>query len=402
MLAVAGVAIVSLVASTFLAAYVFGVPLNPIVAPVGPYAVGSFDFVFTDPNRSEIFTEANLPRRVPAQILYPIAKAKSGSSPYMAHAQANLANVATEHGRLLATLLKGITRLEAPVSTAQVSAAVGQLPVIVYLPGVTGYREMNSFQTMDLAAHGYVVMVLDQPGNVGASVMPDGTIINGLNRAEIESAVRPEYMMGAAIGLPSHISRWRTGQRSIIPYLAADASLALDQLSVLSNDPSSPIAGKLDTMRIGVFGMSLGAIVAARACSDDRRFGACLMMDAAMPIDVAKNGLRQPALWLTRSADAMRQERRSAGGWPEAEITITQSSMNEAARRSEDGDIVEFPGAWHISFTDIAELTPLLRWLGIAPDIDARAAHRAIKQQTRSFFHEKLKPAQIAALERRR
>jgi pimeloyl-ACP methyl ester carboxylesterase len=402
MLAVAGVVIVSLVASTFLAAYVFGVPLNPIAAPVGPYAVGSFDFVFTDPNRSEIFTEANLPRRVPAQILYPIAKAKSGSSPYMAHAQANLANVAKVHGRFLATLLKGVTRLEAPVSTAQVSAAVGQLPVIVYLPGVTGYREMNSFQTLDLAAHGYVVIVLDQPGNVGASVMPDGMIINGLDRAEIESAVRPEYMVGAAIGLPSHISRWRTGQRSIIPYLAADASLVLDQLSVLSNDPSSPIAGKLDTMRIGVFGMSLGAIVAARACSDDRRFGACLMMDAAMPIDVAKNGLRQPALWLTRSADAMRQERRSAGGWPEAEITITQSSMHEAAQQSNDGVIVEFPGSYHISFTDIAELTPVLRWLGIAPDIDVLATHREIAVRTRRFFDQKLKPARKTVAEHTR
>ena len=392
--AIGGV-ILTMTAGASLAVLAFGVPLTRIADPEGPYAVGSIEVVFTDPHRLEIFSEANVPRRVPAQILYPISKAASGRAPYMSHAPANLENMSRIHGRFLAILLKGLARLDAPWSTARAPAAAGRLPVIVYLPGVTGYREMNSFQTIDLAAHGYVVIALDQPGSVAASAMPDGTIIKGLNRTEIKSAVRPEYLAGAPIGLPPRLTRWRSGQRSIIPYFAADASLILDQLALINGDPHSPLAGKLDIWRVGIFGMSLGAIVAARACADDPRFDACLMMDAAMPIDVADSGLRQPALWLTRNAEMMRRERRSAGGWPEDEIVNTQRSMRDAARHSRDGVVIELPGAFHVSFTDFADRTPVLRWLGIAPDIDARAMHRKIAMLTRRFFDRKLTPANL-------
>lgn len=387
--------VLTLASGASLAVLAFGVPLTRIADPEGPYAVGSIDVLFTDPDRPEIFAQTNAPRRVPAQILYPIAKAASARAPYVAHPGETLANMARIHGGLLATMLKGIARLDAPWSTARAPAVTDQLPVILYLPGVTGYREMNSFQTIDLAAHGFVVIALDQPGSVAASAMPDGTIIKGLDLAETRGAVRPEYLADAPIGLPPRLTRWRSGQRSIIPYLAADASLVLDQLSLLNDDPRSPLAGKLDMRRVGIFGMSLGAIVAARACADDPSIGACLMMDAPTPIDVASNGLPQPALWLTRTADMMRQERRSTGGWPEDEIAITQSSMRDAARHSRDGVVIDLPGTFHISFTDFADLTPVLRWLGIAPDIDARATHRKIATLTRRFFDQKLQPAPL-------
>ena len=387
--------VLTLAAGAGLAVIAFGVPLNPIPTPEGPFAVGSIEVVFTDPDRPEIFTLASAPRRLPAQILYPIAKASSGRAPYVAHPSETLVNMSRIHGAMLATAMKGISRLDAPWSIGRTPAVSGKWPVIVYLPGVTGYREMSSFQTIDLAAHGYVVIALDQPGSVAASAMPDGTIIKGLGLDETRNAVRSAYLDGAPIGLPPRLTRWRSGQRSIIPYLAADASLVLDQLSSLNDDPRSPLAGKLDMRRVGIFGMSLGAIVAARACADDQRFGACLMIDAPTPIDVALNGLPQPALWLTRTADMMRQERRSTGGWPDDEIAITQSSMRDAARHSRDGVVIDLPGAFHISFTDFAALTPVLRWLGIAPDIDARAMHRKIAMLTRGFFDRKLPPASV-------
>ena len=44
------------------------------------------------------------------------------------------------------------------------------------------------------------------------------------------------------------------------------------------------------------------------------------MMDAPMPADVVKAGLRQPSMWITRNAASVRLERQRAGGWPEAEI----------------------------------------------------------------------------------
>ena len=90
--AIGGV-ILTMTAGASLAVLAFGVPLTRIADPEGPYAVGSIEVVFTDPHRLEIFSEANVPRRVPAQILYPISKAASGRAPYMSHAPANLENM---------------------------------------------------------------------------------------------------------------------------------------------------------------------------------------------------------------------------------------------------------------------------------------------------------------------
>src|SRR5579863_299749 len=102
---------------------------------------------------------------------------------------------------------------------------------------------------------------------------------------------------------------------------------------------------------VGAFGVSLGAIVVAQACHADSRLKACLMMDAAMPADVVQSGLKQPSIWLTRDASTMRLERERSGGWTEAEIHQTLSTMQAVYAKSQPGDgyYVDIPGMFHVN-----------------------------------------------------
>ncbi|MHB9144521.1 MAG: hypothetical protein ACYC5Y_04210 [Symbiobacteriia bacterium] len=83
----------------------------------------------------------------------------------------------------------------------------------------------------------------------------------------------------------------------------------------------------------------------------DPRIKASLMMDAAMPADVVQAGLRQPSMWITRDASWMRLERQRSGGWPEAAIAVTLSSMRTGFNKSLPGDgyYVQVPGMFHYS-----------------------------------------------------
>ena len=142
----------------------------------------------------------------------------------------------------------------------------------------------------------------------------------------------------------------------IIPYLAQDAIFTLDQLTTLNQaDTNGILTGRLDLQRAGTFGVSLGGIVGSEACRLETRLRACLVMDAPMPADVVKDGLRQPIMWITRDAETMRLERQRGGGWSEADIEQHQTTMRAVFEKSvpEAGYFVQVPGMFHINLTDI-------------------------------------------------
>ena len=135
---------------------------------------------------------------------------------------------------------------------------------------------MGSYQTAELAAQGFVVVTLNQPGAVAAAVCP----------------LVATFYRTTGQALPDDLSRKLAPEQSIVPYFAADVSLVLDRMAQINTDPRHSLHGMLDLDRVGVMGMSLGAIITVQACATDDRIDVCLMMDAP----VAASGLRQPAL----------------------------------------------------------------------------------------------------------
>ncbi|EGF89945.1 platelet-activating factor acetylhydrolase, plasma/intracellular isoform II family protein [Asticcacaulis biprosthecium C19] len=375
-------------------------PVFHFPRPTGPYAIGTVTYHWVDANRPDIFRADPAARReVMVQVWYPAqAVPAAPRAPYLADADAVTAAFARlqRKPQFLFSPLKYVTT--DAVSSAPIANDQRNYPVLIFLEGATGFRQMNTYQIEELVSHGYIVAAIDQPGAAANVVFPDGRQQAGLTVAQLHAMVGSSYMRDrVAPRLNGHVLEGN----SIIPYLAQDVSFTLDQLAEVNRaDAGGILTGKLDMQGTGVFGISLGGIVAGDSCLRDPRLKACLVMDAAMSLDVVKSGLRQPAMWITRDATDMRLERQRSGGWPEPEIESHQTSMRsvyESLARS--GYFVRVSGMFHSNFTDISNWSPVLSQIGVTGPIDAVRAHTIVNAYSRAFFdrHLKGRPAPLLA-----
>lgn len=370
-------------------AFRFGLPLRALVPPAGTFIGAESDAAF-DPMRADLFSGAKQ-RVVPFQMLYP-AMAAGKTAAYVPDAGPVIAAIAHSHGWPARFALGQLGRLPAPWTDAAQPAPGGPFAVILYLPGVTGYMQMGSFQTSALAAQGFVVVTLNQPGAVAAAVLPDGQVVPGLTLATAPALIAPSYLATSA-ALPQDFASALAPATSIVPYFAADVPLVLDRLAQINADPLHRLHGLLDLDHIGVMGMSLGAVVAAQACALEPRIGACLMMDAPVPTQVALTGLRQPALWISRPAEDQRLERAASGGWPEDEIAAQAETIAETVANSDHATLVLLPGLFHVDFTDLPAIAPVFGWLGQSGPTGAAEAHGRINLLAEEFFARSIGPA---------
>jgi pimeloyl-ACP methyl ester carboxylesterase len=355
--------------------------------PTGPYAIGTVTKEWTDASRADpLPPQPGPPRRLVVQIWYPADAPGTKPLPYVeapADLRAEVRRIAGNKAGLLFLTLSGATSnafADLPLSQSQ-----PRYPLLVFLHGAGGFRQMNSFQVEELASHGYIVAAIDQPGAASLVRFGDGTRVPGLVAGDLHALIRPSYLVAPPDQTPPE-------RDTIIPLLAGDAGFVLDRIADLeADDPTGRFTGRIDLDRAGLFGVSLGGIVAAEACLNDPRWRACLMLDAPMPVAVADRGLRQPAMWLTRDAASMRAERELTGGWPEDEIAAHVGSMQAAFMQSDRAWFVELPDVVHLSFTDVAAFSPLPYWLGLLGGTAPRSAHRMINAFTLGFFDAALR-----------
>ncbi|GCE09949.1 carboxylic ester hydrolase [Dictyobacter aurantiacus] len=364
----------------------------PIVFPVfhfprpsGPYQIGTLTYHWVE-SRHEIFsTDPNAHRELMVQVWYPVkGNVSSVRAPYVQDASALSASVtrvaplpwfAFNHFQYVTTNA---------IPSARVATDTSTYPVLVFLTGIFGFRQSNTFQIENFVSHGYIVVGIDQPYTAAAVDFPDGHQIIGWTHAQMDpftnqslNPVEPAPMLnGIAL------------KNGNMPYLAQDVSFTLDQLSALNKaDPNGILTGRLDLKRVGTFGISLGAMVAAEACHIDSRLKACLMVDAAMPFDVVQVGLRQPGMWLTRPANDMRLEH-----WKESDITQTLNTMQAVFNKEPAGEgyYVSVPGMFHVNFTDAPYFTPLGPLFGFTGPINAQRGFDIVNAYSLAFFEQHL------------
>jgi predicted dienelactone hydrolase len=383
-------------------ALLIALPVFQFPQPGGPYSIGTLTYHWVDTNRAEAFSaDASARRELMVQIWYP---AKAGSStasppstpppypppraPYVQDGD-ELAKAFSRLTPLPQALFRQFKHVTThAVSSAPVADGRPNYPVLLFLQGAIGFRQMNTFQAEALVSQGYIVVALDQPYTAATVVFPDGREVGALPLAQMMPLIHQSYS-------PTAIPPTLNGQRlekGIVPYLAQDVSFTLNQLTVLNQaDSKALLTGRLDLVHVGVFGVSLGGIVAAEACRQESRLKACLFMDAPMPVVVVKSGLPQSAMWITRDADTMRLERRRSGGWPEGEINEHLTSMRAVFNSMQgNGYFVQVPGMFHINLTDIPLWSPVLRWLRVIGPIDAQQAHDITNAYSLAFFNRHL------------
>ncbi len=366
-------------------------PVFHFPQPSGQYQIGTLTYHWVDTNRQEVFaTDLKARRELMVQIWYPAKEGPaSPRAPYMQDADA----VAPAFARLfrlpafLFAHLKYVTTNAIP--SAPLADDESSYPVLIFLEGLTGFRQMNTFQVEELVSQGYIVAAIDQPYTAALVVFPDGHQTAMPPLEQIRPLIHQSYS-------PAEYAPTLNGQtfeNGIIRYLAQDVSLTLNQLAALNEaDPNGILTGRLDLQRIGAFGVSLGGIVVGEACRLEPRLRACLVMDAPMSTNVVQAGLKQPSMWITRDADTMRLERQRAGGWSEADIYEHQTTMRSVfGSLPEDGYFVQVPGMFHINLTDVPSWSPLFPLLGLVGPIGVQQAHSIINAYSLAFFDQHLK-----------
>lgn len=353
--------------------------------PSGPYQIGTLTYHWVE-SRHEIFsTDPNAHRELMAQVWYPVkGDTSSARAPYVQDASA-LSAAITQVRNLPGFIFDHLQYVTTnAIPSAPVATDRPNYPVLIFLPGLGGFRQGYTVQIENLVSYGYIVVGLDQPYTAASVVFPDGRQITGWTDAQLS----PFYHQSLSPVEPAPTLNGVVLKQGIVPYLTQDVSFTLDQLTALNKaDPNGILTGRLDLQRAGIFGHSLGGMIASEACHTDSRLKACLMMDVAMPADVVQAGLRQPAMWLTRPASDMRLEQ-----WKESDITQTLNTMQAMFHEepAEEGYYVSISGMFHSNFSDAPLFTPLGPLAGFTGPINAQRGVDIVNVYELAFFDQSL------------
>lgn len=364
-------------------------PTPRLAAPTGPHPIGTTRLVWTDMSRPEITSSDPTRRRtLVAQAWYPAAAPASGvrarylADPAFTEAASGLLGLPD-------WLLIGV-RTATTVAFEDVRAADGRHPVIIACTGLAGSRSLNSFQALELASHGYVVVALDQPGASAAVTLPDGSVAPVLG---LKPTFDPLLYQGIEPSGQVPVVNGHALPTGIVTYLAADVTSAIDHLSALARD-SATLGPHLDLRHIGATGVSLGGATVAEASAHDHRIGATLVLEAPLTRAATATGLTRPVMVITRGPDAMRRERRRMGGWNEHEIEVHQRTQRAVFNKAPgEAWFVRIDSLSHLDFTDVSEWTPVLRATGRTGPLDARRGHEIVNGLGLAFFDHTLRGA---------
>jgi Platelet-activating factor acetylhydrolase, isoform II len=381
------IACLTLVIAVFLHAFF---PVFTFEKPLGKYQIGTKTYHFTDSLRNEIFTEnADEKREIMVQIWYPTdQKPNNNFAPYIEDNKTKTTALAELFGYPKICFLHLKYVKSNAISDAEISHIKEKYPVLIYLTGLNGSREFSTFQIQELVSQGYIVAGIDNPGAVATVCFPNGKTIKGLPIEKIKALIDQSVENLPTIPTLNNLEL----KEGIIPYFSDDVSFVINCLeNINAHDLQNILTQHIDLTKIGVFGVSLGGIVAAEASVKDNRIKACLIMESPMSKNVMKKGLQIPTMIMTRDAETMRLERKKSGGWTEKDIEIHQYTMkNIYDRLPADGYFIQIPKMFHLDFIDFPLWFPYARYIGVTGEMKTKQAHQIINDFSVAFFDKAL------------
>src|SRR5271165_224743 len=255
--------------------------------PTGPFAVGRATYEWADDVHPDTLTPVpGTKRELLAWIWYPAAPRQPAQT-VDDYLPAPWRTALERHGGVLLTqfLTRDLSRVRAhSIRDAEVSPQHSSYPVVLMRAGLAAQTTDYTTLSEDLASHGYVVAGFDAPYRTIVVVLPDGRVIERARQNDADLVSGPEQeQLGIRL-----VQAW-----------SADMSFALDRLDRLNtSDSSSRFLGRLDMLRVGVFGHSLGGATALRFCHDDPRCKAGIDVDGAPLGNVIAEGVTQPFMFL--------------------------------------------------------------------------------------------------------
>jgi dienelactone hydrolase len=315
--------------------------ITPFPKLTGPYAVGTFSRLVTDPSRTNRYgIKTNSSFMV--SFWYPaVAEAHLLPGAYLDKKLAessDWAGLGFDTRIMPHFVAHGLPEAAVPSGPAP-------FPIVIYSHGYGANRRMNTRTVEELASHGYLVVGIDHL-DCFASQFPDG-----------------RYLYGSFSSFSAAITS-----------RIKDVQFVLEEL-VRMNAGNSPLAARIDLERVGFLGMSLGGAVAAEIGRTDARIKGIALMDAALHFEVNTQlptvGVGKPFLAMNNAND----NDPLYNFWPE-----NQALYNVATNHAIH---LRIKGSSHLWFTDLA-------WIA-GPSTATRRAALAMDACTLSFFNHYLK-----------
>jgi Platelet-activating factor acetylhydrolase, isoform II len=370
---VAGVGIVSLLTT---AVFSYLDPSFTLPVPTGRHAVGTTSIHLIDRSRRELCDPAaNSARELVLQVWYPTTSTNGTKVPYRHDARLNPSEVFSDVGAIQTNAIRDV-----PIATA-----TAPYPVLLYTPSWSGYKTDNTFQTQDLASHGFVVIGLEHPCSVPIAIYPNGR--------KIYSNLSADYTSSDAA-----LAKWLRVGAEQLALRTQDIAFVLDRLPQIASNKL--FNHTLNLNKIGIFGHSFGGAAAAQACALDSRLKAGMNMDGLLFGSAAQQGASQPFFFM--NSDYPRP------------TTADLNSPNGSLRRSKQTDAWGYQqrdrwfdnhggynltilGSAHMNFSDLPLTSPHSRSGG---SISTDLAMKIINEYTVAFFDLELNGKHSVLLDR--
>jgi dienelactone hydrolase len=366
-------------------------------APTGPYAVGTTSWNVVDAHRLETFATTRRPRDVQVLAWYPANASPSSGPPR----RAPYLRESIVEARAFATLLRApgaydsLAVVETDASLdADVVSGTTPLPLLVFSPGFTGLASASTALIEDLASHGYVVLDIVHPYEVVAATLSDGSVVTMLDstggpRTELRRIFTEwadeDSTMARVTRATSDAARLTllrayfaglTATREALDRWVADTRLVLDDLAAQSRSTlAGRLATRVDTRRVGVFGHSMGGVVAGQFCSVDTRCVAGLNLDGIPQSGTMIDAKNAPPFLMVYS------------GRP-ARLGANDAIYSRASTRYCRVDV---PGTLHLDFSDMNAWGGPLRARGAFGSIAPDRAADVTRNIVRGYFDEQLR-----------
>ena len=301
-------------------------PVIEMPAPNGEYQVGTVTYDWVDNSRDEIYSgKSGDKRELMVQIWYP-ASPPANATPALWMDRIDIVGPAISRYLHLPDFFLDHLKFARSNSytDAPASNRAARYPVVVYSHGWNGFRAVNANQMEALASHGYIAVGMDHTYGAMFTLFPDGRIALNNPNALVGKNPSPEFQRSSEILEATY---------------AADVRFVIDQLALLdAGKVSSPLAGKFDLNRVGLFGHSTGGGAIVLACSRDPRCKAGLGMDAwvePIPASVVPQAPSQPFMFMRSETWATASKRCAPRGvvqWAAQRRLSPDDSRNWALR----------------------------------------------------------------------
>jgi len=329
-------------------------PGNELPRPTGRYAVGRRAFYVLDSTRTDPQAiRADGRREFMLLVWYPAAGGTQRTGAWIRAAGADSAASdlhALSRRSVAQPSLDDVRRTVRETSSwsrdsVDVATQGAPFPVVVFSPGNVTLPDFYATLAEEMASWGYIVIGHVPMGYSRNVVLPDGRVFP------------------------------RRSYPDLGPWLG-DLRTICERLPAWERDPNHPLHGRMDTLRVGIYGHSGGANAAEMITASDARVRALVALDPGVTPESCATA--KPTLLLL--ADIR--------GLMALHPQDARDMVNERAafmRRLPHGHEVTILGSEHMSFSDLAAV-PALRTATESP-----AQLAAARKVLLDFFQEALR-----------